>query len=180
MSSYFRHVSASLVVIALSLLARREFFSRRPVTIEMRLNLAGIRARQEAYKSAHGTYLSTAIQPPLPDASDELTKRRAWTARACDPVKSNSFDCLGFEPSDEYLFFVYTCNAETIGGQSEFTCAALADVDGDGARSVYVLGSNNSGGTTIVAPLPAIASGYQCAVGATAAWEVTECNPGHW
>ena len=97
-------------------------------------------------------------------------------ARDCPDDRSacSEFDCIGFEPFGP-TYYAYECNSTA----EDFTCAAVADLDGDGRSGVFVVGTNNSGGATTVAPLPGIATAAGCNRPASAGM-VEDCLPGQY
>ncbi len=141
---------------------------------EARTMLSSIRVGQESFRMEHDAYLTLA-----PVGGGSGSQPVAWDAAPCEEAcgrdnlaACTSFDCIGVAPYGPSRF-TYACNA--VG--DDYACAAVGDLDDDGEVSVWIVGSNNSGGDRIAAPLPAIAVEAGCVNGAThPAKDVVNCT----
>ncbi|MCK6552487.1 hypothetical protein L6R52_42055 [Myxococcota bacterium] len=152
---------------------------------EARANLGAIATAMESFLADEGFLPAIEVQPPVVQVPDP-TGRRLWGTPRCDaacgkaaPWACRYFDCLGWRPSRDPRYF-YACTSLSRSGVSDFTCAAVGDLDEDGVPAVYVFGSDHGGTGSIVAPVPSIAPTSGCALGRTPAGQVVECTPGVW
>ena len=100
-------------------------FQLRSKTGEAKVNLAAIRTAEEGYFAEFGAYVNAAV--PTPGAPAIGATKRVWTGG-----DKPQFDILGWAPEGE-VFFDYGVGA--LG--SQYTIAAVGDLDGNGTTSDY-------------------------------------------
>ena len=136
---------------------------------------------ERAFGSEHDFYVEFAPSGPgkLPKAPCEAPPCPAGCSSR-NPARCDSAACIGFKPST-WVAYRYACQTLTTGAVPEFTCAAAADLDGNGKSKMFVIGSADGAlVTTIQAPIPALGELGQCAVGKTPPGEVFDCEPEEW
>ena len=94
---------------------------------EAKSNLAAIRTAEESYQAEHGDYVAQASQVP---ASAPTPQKLAWRASA-----AGGFGEIGWAPEGP-VYYRYAVQATSVGG-AQFTAEAIADIDGNGARSEW-------------------------------------------
>lgn len=147
---------------------------------EAKFTLQAIRTSQEAFFADSGGYASSAPNPSAAPANVKV----AWEGRPCpeDCKQDNlaactELACIGYQASGP-VYYRYACTATppSEGSPAEFTCAAIADLDGDGQLGVMVLGTaHTEGQATIRAPLPELAA--EACGAQVPANEVFNCTP---
>lgn len=148
-------------------------YQLRAKSSEARANLAMLRTLQESKHGDWGRYLRAD-----PSGGSVGTAKVAFEVEPCsadctadDPRACTSLACLSFTPMPN-VYYRYACEV-TEDGQ-HFTCAALADLDGDGDPGMYVV---SSGEGRPVAPIPDFdGAAPPCAVGPGG--QVTDCAHG--
>lgn len=143
---------------------------------EAKVVLSGIRTSQQAFFAENGAYVTTSPNPGAAPA----TAKEAWEARPCpaDCSRDNiaactELSCIGYQPSGP-VYFRYACQASS--EPRAVTCAAVGDLDGDGALGALVVGVADDGSPTIQAPVPAFAQSL--CTGAIPTDTVHDCTPG--
>lgn len=148
-------------------------YQLRSKTSEARATLMSIRVNQESFMMQNDFY-SNAVAT----GGAGGTVKVPWDGEACpagcpgDAAQCTQFDCIGFKPFGA-TYYTYECKASG----KDFTCAAVADLDGDGRPGVFVYGTNSGGGPMTAAPMPGIATAAGCN-GPAPANEVFDCNRG--
>jgi|JI10StandDraft_1071094.scaffolds.fasta_scaffold453983_2 hypothetical protein len=137
--------------------------------------------QQQAFLAALDEFVS------LPPRGAALDGRSAeWSDEPCPPdcralalEACQSYACVEFRPSAT-VWHRYACRAGRRGDVYDVTCAAAADLDGDGEVSVHVVGTGTTGVVALAPPeLGAPVSLGRCAApGAVPARQVYDCTPG--
>jgi type IV pilus assembly protein PilA len=130
-------------------------YQLRSKASEARTNLAAIRVHQESFFAENGFYVAT---PATGGAGGGIMA--PWDGEDCpgdcgpeNRAACSQFSCIGFTPFGN-VYYSYECTSTG----SAYTCAAVADLDGNGRPGVYVVGS----GDGPPAPVPDIASQAGC------------------
>ncbi|MCA9553783.1 MAG: hypothetical protein KC933_27335 [Myxococcales bacterium] len=125
-------------------------YQLRSKAMEAKVNLANLRAMQEARHADWERYLRAdpAGGAPDPHKASFAAAECSADCSAENPDACASFDCLGFTPPGQ-VFFRYACEV-TEDGQA-YTCAALSDLDGNGELKLFVVGSGEG---RLEAPIP--------------------------
>ena len=155
-------------------------YQLRSKTTEAKVVLGGIKTSQESFRAEYDQYAPTRATP----AEVPGTVKASWDADACPSTCSREsvgacteFACVGYEPAG-MVYYQYACATRPAaqGVSAEFACVAVGDLDGDGNPGVFIYGTaNGSGETLVAAPIPAIAAEY--CTGEIPAGEVWDCNP---
>jgi len=153
----------------------------RPTTESVPEMLAAIRTAQESFRAERDFYVTTA--PVGPGTAEPAV----WDDEPCNTACSDKnpsacarFSCIGIQPGKR-VSYRYACNA--VGGPRgptpDFTCAASADLDGDGKSKMFVYGTANGleAKGRIVAPIPDLGDQGACKDGQAFAGEVVDCDP---
>lgn len=138
-------------------------------------------AQQQAFRAALDEFVS------LPPRGAALDGRSApWPDEACPPdcralalEACQAYACVDFRPRAT-VWHRYACRAGRRGDVYDVTCAAAADLDGDGEVSVHVVGTGTTGALALAppdlgAPVPLGRCAMQAAVPAR---QVYDCTPG--
>jgi type IV pilus assembly protein PilA len=162
---------ASIGILAAMAIPNFVRYQLRAKSMEARTVLSSIAVSEGAFFAQHGVYASAA-----PAGGGAGSAKGSWQAAPCaetcpaEPETCASFACIGFEPPGP-VFYRYACQSTG----AAVTCAAVADLDGDGRPGAYVLRvqSDDAGEP---APLPALEGLDECPEGADG--QVVECSPG--
>ena len=100
-------------------------FQTRSKIVEARGNLRSIATAEKAYYAEQGVYLAAAATPALAPSP----VKRVWLGGGLV-----AFDTIGFIPEGS-LFFQYAVDIN--GAATDFTAAALGDLDGDAITSDF-------------------------------------------
>lgn len=122
-----------------------------------RRDLARVLEQQRRFHARFGEYLSIGA------AGASLSGgQAAWPDGPCPPEcrglaleACGHFACIDFAP-DGAAHHRYACRAHRTGDAYDVTCAAAADLDGDGVISLWAAGTSTSG--RLRAPLPSLGS----------------------
>ncbi len=159
-------------------MTRYELMAR---SAEARQFLAAIRVGQEQFRAEMDFY--AAIKADGPGGSEPEYFDNRDCSRRCysrSPTACDEFSCIGVRPNGR-MFYRYACETIEPGSRrtAEFTCAAVADLDGDGRPKMFVYGTANSG-RYIKAPIPRIGPTGSCREGHTHSGEIVDCDPDEW
>lgn len=161
-------MSGILAAIAIPNFVRYQLRSK---SAEARVNLAMLRTTQEARYADWQRYLKAE-----PAGNTPSQARAAFSPGSCNPAcgrespeACTSFACLDFDPGQTY--FRYACDVNADG--SAFTCAALGDLNGDGAFSLWAV----AGGDGDPPPVPDF-SGRSPPCAGLVKDQVVDCTPG--
>jgi type IV pilus assembly protein PilA len=152
-------VVAIIGILAATALPNFLRFQLRSKSSEGKLNLAAIRTSQEGHYAVYGRYVPS---PPTPAALPGAT-RTTWPAPS--PGCPSCFDALGFAPEGP-IWFQY--EVVTSAAQDAFTAAAVADLDGDGARQIWGYVVQSPAGVGVASTLSGGAAAIPCP--ATGTW----------
>ncbi len=118
-------VVAIIGILAATGIANFRQFQTRSKLVEARGNLKAMATAENAYYAEQGAYLAAAATP----AGAPSPVKQAWAGGG-----AASFDTIGFIPEGS-LFFQYAIDIN--GTATDFTAAALGDLDGDGIFSDF-------------------------------------------
>ncbi len=141
-------------------------------------------AQQKQFKARLDEFLT--VGPAGAALGDTTTATTSWSAAPCPSdcrrlaiEACSSFGCLDFAPPSP-VQHRYGCRAQRSGDAYDVTCAAAADLDGDGDLSLLVVGTSTAG--FLHAPVPEldarVALGRCADIDAVPADVVYDCTPG--
>jgi|SRR5882672_1213398 len=153
---------------------------------EAKTVLGGIKTSEESFRAEYDGYVGSA---PNPGGADRNTKN-SWLNNPCAAACNRNnlaacleFACIGFRPAGDVY---YNYSAEIVGGAGvvpDFVACGRADLDSDGVPGGYAYGTSNApaaGAPSTIAVASVACAGLgvgACAVGASPASQVTECDP---
>ena len=150
-------VVAIIGILAATGMASFRTFQTRSKLVEARGNLKGIATAEHSYYAEQGAYLAASATPPAPPTPVKQVFAGGGFA---------NFDSVGFAVEGS-VFFQYA--VDTNAGNTDFTAAALGDLDGDGIFSDFAY----------VHPVPgaALGSASTLALGCAGAGVVDPAQP---
>lgn len=172
-----------VVAIALAVLGRpalRAFEARRARHRAVS-TLEHLLAQQKQFKDRLDEFLTVG-----PAGVELGGAAMPWVAEACPATcrrlaieACSTFGCLDFAPPSP-VHHRYGCRAQRSGDAYDVTCAAAADLDGDGVVSLLVVGTSTAG--FLHAPLPVldprVEPGRCARIDDVPADVVYDCTPG--
>ena len=144
----FTLIEIMMVVAILSILAavaipRFLDFQLRSRTAEPRLLLGEIQKAMAQFRAANDCYMDVAPNPPVvPVGTGVLFDATISGIDPCTPGGIINFQDLDLDIGG-VLYYQYECAVVGIGADTGFACDAEADLDADGASSVWAICSDN-------------------------------------
>ena len=131
-------------------------YQQRSKQAEARTNLGAIRISQTIFGEERGFFAGCP-----PEGNDAAGKTSDWEGRPCSSECSSespaacNFSCIGFQPATK-VYYRYACTS----APGAFTCAASADLDGDGEHGVFMVSHSDEGAAP--APIPSLPGAEHC------------------